>query len=243
MSKSLVTSAGMQLNRILQKFGAQLTRFPARADRRRRQLMHTRGISTVVDIGANAGQYALLLRKLGYRGRILSFEPLPDVFEQLSAQSASDALWSVRRCAIADESGHLSMNVAHNSVSSSLLEMADRHVEAAPESHIVGSVSVECVPLSSVLQELLGNPVLVKIDTQGFEKNVLLSGAQLLSSVALFELEMSFVELYRGQALFWEIHALMTGVGFRLVSIEEGFFDETTGELLQCDAIYARADT
>ena len=63
----------------------------------------------------------------------------------------------------------------------------------------------------------------------------------MLGAVSLFEIEMSFVELYHGQALFWELDTFMGASGFRLVSIEEGFFDESTGELLQCDAIYARA--
>jgi FkbM family methyltransferase len=228
------------LNALLQKIGLQLTRFPSRADRRRIQLMRGHSITAVVDIGANSGQYGELLRRLGYAGRIVSFEPQPEVYRELSANAACDKLWSVRQQAVGEKSGQAIMNVAKNSVSSSLLEMAARHVDAAPESRVVGAIPVDCVTLTEVLRDLAGNSLMVKIDTQGFERSVLASGSGMLESVSLFEIEVSFVELYRGQALFWELDGFMSRSGFRLVSIEEGFFDQSTGELLQCDAIYAR---
>jgi FkbM family methyltransferase len=243
MRKSLLTQSGLQANAILQRLGLRLVRFPSPADRRRIQLIRNRSISMVIDIGANAGQYAKLLRNLGYRNKILSYEPLPEAFRLLAKAAHSDGLWNVSQTAVGDKAGKITMNIAENSVSSSARQMSSRHLMAAPDSGIVGSISVDCVSLDSIVSAQLVQPMLVKIDTQGFERNVLASGTGVIRSISLLELEMSFVELYHGQALFRELDSLLTRSGFKLCSIEEGFFDEVSGELLQCDAIYAQENS
>jgi FkbM family methyltransferase len=240
MSKSLLIKCGLQVNAALRNIGLRVTRFPPPADRRRIRLLQSHAIDTVIDIGANAGQYASLLRLLGYRGRIASYEPLPDAFQRLQAAAAADSAWTVVQKAVGDASGTLTLRVARNSVSSSVLEMSERHVEAEPESQAVGSVAVSSISLAEIIESAGAANLMVKIDTQGYERQVLASGAASLRSVRLFEIEMSLVELYSGQALFREIDAKMLEAGFRLASIEEGFFDKNTGELLQMDAIYAR---
>jgi FkbM family methyltransferase len=202
--------------------------------------MRTHAITTVVDIGANAGQYGQLLRSLGYANKIVSYEPLPDAFGRLSAIARPDALWTTVQKAVGDARGKVIVKISENSVSSSILHMSPRHVEAAPESKTVGSIEVDCVSLDEILAELSGESLMVKIDTQGYERSVLTSGQKTMKSVSLFEIEASFVELYYGQALFREIDAFMIESDFKLSSLEEGFFDESTGELLQCDAVYSR---
>ena len=81
-SDRLLLWLGLKLNLALTRFGLRLARYPAPAERRRLQLMRSRHISTLVDIGANTGQYASLLRDQGYRGSIISFEPLPAAYER-----------------------------------------------------------------------------------------------------------------------------------------------------------------
>jgi FkbM family methyltransferase len=231
---------GVALNRALRPLGVRLGRYPAPPDRRLMRLLERYAIATVVDIGANTGQYGIHLRQLGYRGRIESFEPLPSAFAQLAARASRDERWRTTQKAVAKDAGSVTLHVSANSVSSSILEMTSRHCSAAPESATVADIVVQAISLDSILSGVTEMPILVKIDTQGYEREVLGGGEAMLSRISLLELEMSLVELYAGQPLFEDLHAWVTSSGFQLVSMGEGFFDEETGELLQIEAIYAR---
>src|SRR5436190_1656211 len=90
------------------------------------------GLDTVLDVGANIGQYATALRASGYRGRIVSCEPLSDAFAHLQRRAARDPAWAVRQTAVGSEVGTAQINISANSFSSSLLEMTDAHTNAAP---------------------------------------------------------------------------------------------------------------
>jgi len=233
---------GTQANRLLRPLGLRVSRSASPADRRRARLMQRYGITTVIDIGANAGQYASLLRRGGYSGRIQSYEPLPDAFAQLNRLAESDSCWEAINKAVGAQNEPLTMHVAANSVSSSILPIADVHRQAAPSSATVGEISVECTRLDAILSPLSGEVVMVKADTQGLELPILRSAGELLGNVCLIELEMSMVELYSGQALFREVDEFLLRRRFELKSVEEGFFDSDSGELLQIDGIYANLD-
>ena len=89
----------------------------------------------VLDVGANRGQFAVELRSIGYRGKIVSFEPLSAEYESLINKASVDPLWQVSpRCAIGDRDGSIKINIAANSGSSSVLPMLELHATAAPES-------------------------------------------------------------------------------------------------------------
>jgi FkbM family methyltransferase len=227
------------VNGILKKIGINIIRYPLAADRRRQALMKRHGISTVVDIGANVGRYAERLRDLHYSGRIISFEPLPVAYSKLARKSKRDDKWQTENYAIGPTSESVLLNVATNSESSSLLPMLKRHLDAAPDAVMCETAVVRQKPLENVLDRLQSEIVMIKIDTQGYEREVIGSAGAHLPNVALIELEVSLQPLYEGQALFLEMDAILQKQGFSLVSLEEGFFDAATGELLQLDAIYA----
>jgi len=229
---------GMRANRLIKPLGLRLSRSPSPADRRRARLMQRYGIDTVIDIGANTGQYATLLRDCGYTGQIQSYEPLPSAFAQLRSRAASDPLWTPINRAVGEKAETIKMHVAANSVSSSILSVAELHRQAAPDSGSVAEIMVQSATLDAILAPLAGNSVMVKADTQGFELPILKRAGNLLSSVRLIEIEMSLVELYQGQALFREVDGFLLARRFELRSIEEGFFDAATGQLLQIDAVY-----
>jgi len=229
---------GMRANKLLRPLGLRLSRSPGPADRRRARLMQRYGIDTVIDIGANTGQYATLLRDCGYTGKIQSYEPLPSAFSQLRSRAASDPLWTPVNQAVGEKAETVIMHVAANSVSSSILSVGELHRQAAPDSGSVAEIMVQSTTLDAILTPLAGSSIMVKADTQGFELPILKRAGNLLSSVRLIEIEMSLVELYQGQALFREVDGFLLARRFELKSIEEGFFDVATGELLQIDAIY-----
>lgn len=230
------------INNFLWHFGLRLNRAPPWSDRRRMRLMQRKNIAAVIDVGANVGQYAAQLRKLGYTGWIHSYEPLPEAFARLQARARPDPKWRVFQLAVGDSADPVTLHIAGNSESSSILDMAQLHLDAAPASRFVASVTVPSTTLDSILSELPAQPTLLKIDTQGYEGRVLAGAARSLNKIELLEIELSFFEVYVGQPLFRQIDSLLLAADFELVSLAEGeaFFDQRTGELLQIDGIYAR---
>lgn len=209
---------------------------------RRRRLLEVHAIDTVLDVGANAGQFGRELRRLGFRGRLVSFEPLSVAFAQLERAARGDPQWQVHRHALGEAEGSQQIHVAANSESSSLLPMLPRHEAAAPQATYVGTERIEVRPLDAVFDSVCAGArrIYLKIDTQGYEQQVLRGAARSLEAIDTVQLEMSLVPLYEGQALFPELQADMNGRGYTLVALENAFGDGRTGQLLQVDAIFHR---
>jgi FkbM family methyltransferase len=199
----------------------------------------------VVDVGANVGQYALCLRKDGYTGKIVSFEPLQSAHQILVKESALDNDWLVpSAAAIGEQEGKIEINIAGNSVSSSILKMEKRHVEAAPNSAYIDTELVRLTTLDNASKSFCADDdhIYLKIDTQGYEESVLNGAKDLLPKVKLVQLEISLVPLYEGQLLFIDMINKMNNLGFSVFSIIPGFKDPRTGQLLQCDCIFLNDD-
>lgn len=243
MRQHLTTS----LRGLLRLFGADVVRFPRPPDSSspaavRARLLRNLGVTVVLDVGANVGQYAAGLRAAGYAGRIVSFEPLAGSYEQLAGQASRDPLWETRRVALGAEPFRGEINVSANTESSSLMPMADAHAAAAPQSAYVGREQVEVVPLDQVRGELLSGDdrVWLKADVQGYELSVLAGAAATLSQVHAMELELSLVRLYQGAPLVEEVIARARELGFVLVAVEDVFNDPRTGHTLQYAGTFVR---
>ena len=203
-----------------------------------------RRIETLLDVGANEGQFGKRIREADYRGRIVSFEPLPEAHEKLSAAAARDGNWLVaERCALGAAPGRATLNVAANSVSSSLLPMLDRHIAAAPGSHYVGTAPVEIARLDDVLARYVApdsGPLALKMDTQGFEGAVLKGAEQSLARIGLVYFEASLTKLYEGAPSFTDLARFLEERNYRCLSISSAMVDGATYEMLQVDVTYAR---
>jgi FkbM family methyltransferase len=200
--------------------------------------------TTVLDVGANIGQYATALRSSGYDGDIVSCEPLSDAFEHLEQRSARDPRWETIRTAVGDSVGSIEINVSANSYSSSLLPMTSAHTDAAPGSEFVAA---ETVPLTTVAELVSTRSIdpartLLKIDTQGYEAPVLDGAGGLLNRFAAISLELSFVPLYEGQQLYDQLTERLRNAGFTLYCLDAGFGDPRTGRMLQCDGLFVRSE-
>jgi len=211
---------------------------------RRPVLLRELGITCAVDVGANCGDWASALRE-DYDGRIVSFEPAAGAYERLAAAAAQDPLWTCRRLAIGDTDGEITLHLAANEwQSSSCMPMHERHLRAEPSSRIVGSETVPLARLDSVAPDLFvpEDRLFVKMDVQGYELRVIQGAAHVLALARLVEAELSFVELYEGQALAHEVMAALYEAGFELVSLEAIFRDPASGDLLSANALFvARA--
>jgi FkbM family methyltransferase len=202
------------------------------------------GTGTVLDVGANVGQYGAGLRAGGYRGRLVSCEPLSDAYARLARRAARDGSWTALHTAVGAEPGTLDINISGNSYSSSLLPMTSAHTGAAPGSEYVGTERVPVTTVAALVDAERIDPARtwLKIDTQGYEAPVLDGAGELVGAFAAVQLELSFVPLYDGQALFDELVARLTASGLVLFGLEAGFSDPRTGRTLQCDGVFVRAD-
>lgn len=210
---------------------------------RRRKLLHTYGIDLVIDVGANAGQFAREMRHtLEYSGRIVSFEPLQSAFQDLQNNALDDANWEVVNLGLGERNEQRVLNIAGNSYSSSLLPMLDAHANAAPESMYIGSEVIEIATLDTVFDRMRGDArsIYLKIDTQGFEMPILLGAEKALPHINTIQLELSLTPLYKGQALYLDICRWLQERGYELVSVEPGFSDSESGRLLQIDGVFHR---
>jgi FkbM family methyltransferase len=229
----------------LRRLGYDLHRFlpTSSPDAQLAQVLRSFAIDLVLDVGANTGQYGQLLREIGYRGRIVSFEPLADAHAALSATATRDPRWTAaQRTAIGERNGEIVINIAGNSASSSVLAMLDRHREAAPQSAYVGTDTVPIARLDTAAAVHIGNAndLYLKIDTQGYEAQVLAGGPVTIAAAAAIQLEVSLAPLYAGQPDFDAMLALMAGHGFALWALWPGFADPRSGRILQVEAIFAR---
>jgi FkbM family methyltransferase len=221
------------------------TGYPTSEDAILRQFLSVARPTVVFDVGANVGQYGLSLRKCGFAGRIVSFEAIPSVHARLSAVAAKDQNWIVAPCsALGRAPGEIQINRAANSVSSSILQMSDIHLQAAPDSRYVDAETVRLERLDDAAASLLPRDGLVflKIDTQGYEEEVLAGASEVLTNVCALQLEMSIQPLYHGAPSLRRILDLSEMLGFQLHGLLPGFHDQKSGALLQIDGLFLRTD-
>jgi FkbM family methyltransferase len=232
------------IQRILRKTGFQLEKYPhPDADFiRRLKIINYYSIDTLFDIGAASGQYAIDMRKFGYKGKIISFEPLKNAFKELKDASLKDNNWIVNNYAIGNEDTKSVINVAGNSDSSSILKMLPAHYNIRPKSKYIAQEEIEVKRLDSIFNSFCGKEdrVMIKIDTQGYEKKVIDGATESLKSIIIIQLEMSIIQLYENEMLYIEMINYLDNKGFKLYSLENGFSDQTTGRLLQVDGIFVK---
>jgi FkbM family methyltransferase len=210
------------------------------------KILSTHGINLVLDVGANSGNFGWYLRDAGYRGRIVSFEPLSTAWEELTRESHRDPLWEVApRMALGNRQCETTINISKNSVSSSILDMHANHLKAAPESGFIGKEHVIIQRLDSAASDYMRSDSIpfLKVDTQGYEDQVLEGASGIMKRIAGIQLELSLIPLYEGQRLFDDMTGWLKLLGFELWSMVPVFVDPQSGRLLQVDAIYFRCRT
>jgi FkbM family methyltransferase len=213
----------------------------AQAERRAR-LLSTYAVDLVVDVGANSGQYAASLRAAGYRGRIVSFEPLSEPYCQLATASGKDASWECRHLALGQRRGIARLNVSEDTRNSSLFAVGERHLRAVPDSRTVGAEMVSMDRLDAIWLEVAhgARRPYLKIDTQGYELEVLRGTTDALRAFSLVEVELSLLAVYDAGPLFGDVVRFLTQRGFTPIAFEGVLDDPETGEMLQTDAIFRR---
>lgn len=194
--------------------------------------------NTLLDAGANKGQFSLAFRALRPRARIIAFEPLPEAAEAYDRLFAGDHLAALHRVALAGASGSSEFHVADRTDNSSLLRPADGQALAFGV-HPARTILVPVRRLDRTIDlSDLTHPIFLKIDVQGGELGVL-EGCDKLDIVDFIYVELSFVELYEGQPLFQDVSLYLANRGFTIIGV---FNQVTTNEFgpTQVDVLFGR---
>jgi FkbM family methyltransferase len=202
------------------------------------------GCDTILDIGANAGQFAERVLQGGFDGRIISFEPQTKAHALLV--KAADKLdgWDVAsRMCVGEKDATTRLNIAANSTSSSILPVLGSSTSAKPETAYVTTEDVLMRRLDSwIAEELPDNSrsLAVKIDVQGYEDHVLDGAKKELSRIIAFQIEMSLMPLYEGSPSFVDLYSRIEAMGYQCVGLYPGFTDVRTYQMMQVDGLFLR---
>lgn len=228
------------IKEILRKFNRQITVYPDFDSRRRMKIIEANNINLLFDVGANDGAYSKMMREFGYEGKIVSFEPLKEAFEKLNIVASLDKNWLTNNYALGDQNINAIINVAGNSYSSSLLDMNPLHLSTAPESEYTRKEEIQIKTLNTVYSKFYseGDNLMIKIDTQGYEKFVIDGASNLYNDIKVIQLEMSLTTLYENEMLFKDMINYLDNLNYELFSLESGLNDLKTGRLLQVDGIF-----
>lgn len=203
--------------------------------------MQAHAIDVVIDIGANEGQTYEGLRKSGFKGRIVSVEPIPALQDRLQTMAAKDPLWDVLPpLAIGEKNGTSLLNVSHASDLSSTLTPSSALMEALPKAHITQQVEVSMKTLDTLLEDLHldGKKIFVKIDTQGNEMVILQNAPVALETITGLQVELSLFELYEGEVLYEDVLAYLQNKGFIPHMLIETNFSRKLNRQLQIDGVF-----
>jgi len=208
----------------------------------RSRILTAHGVEAAIDCGANIGQYASQLRRWGHVGPILSIEPASEAYRRLTLAAARDPLWQSANFAVGEFADEATLNVAANSVSSSLYVPRDCALNERASAIITTTETVAVKSLDTVIREYFPTAarIFLKLDIQGSELAALRGLRNEAERVRVLEVELSIEKLYEGVGSWQEILAHVIAGGFELVGAEPNTFDPATCEAVEMNFLFAR---
>lgn len=222
--------------------GYEIRRTGSHGFKRPIDFIRSRNVDLVVDVGANVGQYGANLRREGYAGWIVSFEPTTAAYKTLATNASRDERWKILNMALGEVGGTAEINVSEASVFSSILPQRPAATAFSSQAAVVSVESIRLARLDDVFAELPENKSpFLKIDTQGYERQVLSGATNCLSHFVGIQMELPIIPLYEGTWKFHEAVAHMDQRGFEVSNIVPVNYDQTdTASLVEVDCIFYR---
>lgn len=198
-------------------------------------------VRTVIDVGANNGEFAQMARHYCPNSAILCFEPLPDCQESLATVGELIGNCQIFPFALGDRDCETTMHVNEWNASSSLLQMNKRHVEEWPFTEQSRDITVTVQRLDAVLsKDQIAQPCIMKLDVQGFELKALRGAEMLLPCVSAIVLETSSYALYEEQSKFADVYKFLMDHDFVFRGAIDTCFSTQDDSILQFDALFER---
>jgi len=207
-------------------------------------MMQYHQIDLVLDVGANRGQYAQKLRKLGYQGAIFSFEPQRDVRDEAAKAAEVDENWTVfPAMAISDREGRVTLQRSAEDDMSSLHDQTELHKQVSPSSAVQHLETVNSYRLESLLadHDVADRRIMLKSDTQGHESQVLDGLGNWIDHLSMIQLELPLSPLYEHTVPWNEMIDRLGKAGYELHGLKPGYFERKIARLLECDAVFVRS--
>ena len=197
-------------------------------------------IDYVLDVGASYGNWASQLLEEGKSIKIISFEPLQNAFLELTKRCESTTNWECENLAVGETDKNCTIHVSKNSESSSLMKIMPTHIDAFPMSTTIKTQEVRVTSIDSYLSKNanLKGKIFLKIDVQGYEKNVFNGSLSSLNRIALLQLELSLTPLYENEVLLNEWLAILENYNFYPIHFQNAFSHCVDKRLLQLDCIF-----
>jgi FkbM family methyltransferase len=231
------------VRRSMRRFGLDLRRTGPGKSPDLADFLFDRGVEVTFDVGANVGQFGKALRERGYRGRIVSFEPITMAYEEVAAVAARDGNWEAHNLALGAEVGRAVLNVSQSSVFSSMRDQSPITVQLEPAAAVVRQEQVSVGRLDDFAAPFRGRTTFLKIDTQGYERPVLDGAREALRTLAGVQLELPVIHLYRDTWQFTDAVAYMSAAGFvisQLTPVE--WLPNDRVSVAELDAVFRRCD-
>jgi FkbM family methyltransferase len=210
-----------------------------------KSVLATLNVNCVIDVGANIGEYGLMLRRIGYQGRIISFEPVREVFNKLKQTAAADDSWTVLNFACGSQDAERSINIFGLDVLNSLLPPSPQMSLIEP----TGVAKTEMVTmrrLDSMFDEItsgLDDPrVFLKTDAQGYDLEVIRGAGECLAQVVGMQSEIALQPLYLGVPDYLEFLAFCRELGFEPTGFFPIFHSPASKQMVELDAVLTRRE-
>ena len=227
---------GSLMHRWLGRFGYQLSTMPSLAS-----FLSSRKIDLVLDVGGNVGQFGLNIRKAGYRGEIISFEPVPDAADQLRQVAGRNMPWTVEQVGLGESDGELDLNVSESSVFSSFLPQTEFARDFDRSSAVAYVIKAQVRRLDNYLPRVAGKRAFLKIDAQGFEAQALSGAGACLQSVEGILLELPVQHLYQDTWQLEEAVAHLRKLGYVISQLRPvNTLPDDRASVVELDCVFRR---
>lgn len=198
-------------------------------------------INTIIDIGANNGQFLRFISKVLKDVKIYSFEPINECYLNLEKLKNEIDCLEVFNIALGDDDTETTFFQSEFSASSSLVEMANLHSTLFPHTQNYKKDIISVKKLDSFIDKIPIIPrLLIKIDVQGYENKVLTGGRKFIKMADILFIESSYFELYKNQWLFYELNEYLYSQGFFFSGNLEQITAPQNNLTVQADAIYLK---
>ena len=238
------------IKKLINKIGLNLSKFNLdnNRDYRLNFFLKHQSIDCVLDVGANSGQYGTLLRDIGYKNKIISFEPIPEAYKKLNELIKKDNLWEAFNFGLGNKTDELEINISKNLLSNSILKMNEDYFKVGSEimtSHDIEStkyISKEKIKIKTLTEFMLTNKldyknIFLKMDVQGYEDKIL-EGIENFDNIEGMQVEMSLINLYENQMIFEDLYKKIKTQGYELWDFRRGFSNVKNGRIFQMDGIF-----
>jgi len=240
--RKILQSVGLDVRLVRNLQNAKSRSWEQRQDAMWRAFLSHAEIQTIIDVGANTGQFAAMINRQCPTAAIISFEPLDACQAELHQVLRNVPGSKIIKAAVGERSGSMQMHSSEFTPCSSLLQGTAHLGEDYEKAAVTTKIDVEVVTLDEALADVeLKENLLVKFDVQGYEIPAIRGARNILSRTRIVICEVCFFRrLYAGQPLFHEVYEELRSHGFTYMGNAEQSFRQTDGRVVEADAVFEK---